>query len=250
MKIEITIPLKQLGVNQLFGNPDPKYKELNLPGHNGIDFTAPHGTPIYASHDGEAYYEIDSKGGHGVVIVSKPVYDLGKKKVSIKTIYWHMVDPDKESHYASPVDGFTPEKTKSVKQGDLIGYADNTGFSSGAHLHFGLKLLDRVGNTLNYNNGYYGAIDPKPYFTNWAYEFPRNLGVGDEGEDVKKLQQFLNKHAFLVAAAGAGSPGNETTFFGGRTREALKKYQKFHGIWATGYFGDKTRLRVNRIILA
>lgn len=248
MKIELTLPVKKFGVNQFYGNPDPKYQEIGLPGHNGIDFMASHGTPLYASHDGKAYYEVDSKGGHGVVIVSEPVYEHNKKKVCIKTIYWHMVDSDKESQYASPIEGHFPENPVQVKRGDLIGYADNTGFSSGDHLHFGLKILDRVGNTLNYKNGFFGAIDPRPYFIDWPFLFTRNLGVGDEGEDVKILQQWLNKHAFLVAADGAGSPGNESTFYGARTREAVKKMQKAFGIWATGYFGDRTRVFINRLI--
>ena len=41
---------------------------------------------------------------------------------------------------------------------------------------------------------------------------------------------------------GGGSPGNETTMFGGLTRAALIEFQKANGITpAVGYFGPKTR---------
>ena len=72
--------------------------------------------------------------------------------------------------------------------------------------------------------------------------FARNLEFGMTGEDVKALQQWLNANGYRVASSGPGSPGNETTKFGGATRSALIKFQKANGITpAAGYFGPKTR---------
>ena len=76
--------------------------------------------------------------------------------------------------------------------------------------------------------------------------FKSNLTVGSLGSEVKALQEFLNSHGYTVANSGAGSPGNETTKFGGLTRAAVIKYQKAKGITpAVGYFGAKTRAAVN-----
>ena len=76
--------------------------------------------------------------------------------------------------------------------------------------------------------------------------FARNLEVGMTGDDVMGLQVFLNTHGYVIAASGPGSPGNETTKFGGLTRAALVKFQKANGISpAAGYFGPKTRAVVN-----
>ena len=62
------------------------------------------------------------------------------------------------------------------------------------------------------------------------------------GADVKALQVYLNTHGYVIASSGAGSPGNETTKFGGATKAALIKFQKANGITpAAGYFGPKTR---------
>ncbi len=78
--------------------------------------------------------------------------------------------------------------------------------------------------------------------------FMRDLKVGMTGADVKALQVFLNAHGFVIAASGSGSPGNETTLFGGRTRAALAKFQAANGLSpAAGYFGPKTRAKVNTL---
>ncbi|MES2994650.1 MAG: peptidoglycan-binding protein [Patescibacteria group bacterium] len=70
----------------------------------------------------------------------------------------------------------------------------------------------------------------------------RDLELGSQGEDVRALQKYLNTHGFPVAGTGAGSSGNETTYFGNATRAALILFQKAKGITpAVGYFGPKTR---------
>jgi len=75
-----------------------------------------------------------------------------------------------------------------------------------------------------------------------GYSFTRDLTVGSKGDDVKALQQFLNGHGVMVSGSGAGSPGNETTYFGSLTKEALSRWQGTQGITpAVGYFGPKTR---------
>lgn len=70
--------------------------------------------------------------------------------------------------------------------------------------------------------------------------------MGSEHSDVKVLQQVLNNLGYTVSSTGAGSKGNETTYFGERTRSALARYQSAHGITpAAGYFGPKTRAYMN-----
>ena len=76
--------------------------------------------------------------------------------------------------------------------------------------------------------------------------FTKDLTVGSKGDEVKMLQQMLNKSADTqVAASGAGSPGMETSTFGPATKAAVIKYQKKNGINATGYVGPKTRASLN-----
>lgn len=70
----------------------------------------------------------------------------------------------------------------------------------------------------------------------------RNLTLNSRGEDVRLLQKMLNEKGFTVALSGAGSPGNETTFFGPATRAAVIKFQVANRIApAFGYVGPITR---------
>ncbi len=75
--------------------------------------------------------------------------------------------------------------------------------------------------------------------------FSRNLSIGDIGDDVKSLQQYLNSHGYVLSAAGSGSPGKETAFFGSLTKKTLVRFQREHSIPATGYFGPITRRYIN-----
>ncbi len=72
---------------------------------------------------------------------------------------------------------------------------------------------------------------------------PRDLELNSTGDDVKALQQFLNSQGFLINANGLpGSTGNETTYFGNLTKQALIKFQQANNITPSlGYYGPKTK---------
>jgi peptidoglycan hydrolase-like protein with peptidoglycan-binding domain len=77
-------------------------------------------------------------------------------------------------------------------------------------------------------------------------EFDRNLSLGMMGDDVLRLQRFLNRNKFIVALSGPGSIGNETVKFGFATQNALRLFQKAKNISpAAGYFGPITRNIIN-----
>jgi len=69
-----------------------------------------------------------------------------------------------------------------------------------------------------------------------------DLSYGMTSPDVMLLQAYLNSQGFTVASTGPGSSGQETTYFGNATREALASFQAAKGIVpASGYFGPITR---------
>lgn len=80
-----------------------------------------------------------------------------------------------------------------------------------------------------------------------GYTFNTDLTVGSTGTDVLNLQKVLNMSADTrVASSGAGSPGNETTYFGTLTKNAVMKFQQKYGITpVAGYVGPITRAKLN-----
>ena len=75
--------------------------------------------------------------------------------------------------------------------------------------------------------------------------FSGDLTIGSTGEDVRQLQIFLNTNGYTIAETGTGSPGQESTYFGLLTQQALQRYQQAHGIFpANGVFDSVTRAHV------
>jgi len=91
------------------------------------------------------------------------------------------------------------------------------------------------------------------------FAFERNLYLGATGEDVRKLQIFLNLNPETrLTETGSGSPRNETLLFGPLTRNALIRFQEKHRqeiltpsglIRATGFFGPRTRNKINEMLI-
>jgi hypothetical protein len=75
--------------------------------------------------------------------------------------------------------------------------------------------------------------------------FPRNLSLNSTGTDVKTLQIWLNSKGYTVSGTGAGSKGNETSFFGNATVSALKKLQASIKLPVTGMLDEATRKYIN-----
>ncbi len=97
-----------------------------------------------------------------------------------------------------------------------------------------------------------GAVTTAPAA---AQALSANLVLGARGVQVLALQRMLNARGFAIAASGPGSQGNETTFFGALTREALRRFQCAKGIVCngaeatTGYgrLGPRTRAALNAV---
>lgn len=93
---------------------DPVYKDRRP--HLGLDFTAPQGTPIYATADGVVRDAGFNTGGFGNRVVINHGYGY-------ETVYGHMFR----------IKARIGEK---VKRGEVIGYVGNTGKSTGPHCHY------------------------------------------------------------------------------------------------------------------
>lgn len=151
--------LRTMTLTQGFGkNNVDFYKKLGMIGHNGLDYRAAIGVQTFSAIHGEASYaSTDGTGGKSVRVLSDPV-DIGGIQYKLETIHYHL-------------DSYEVRKGQKIKAGDIIGKTGNTGkYTTGPHLHFGLKVLwsDNNWKTWNkdYLNGFRGAIDPTPFFEN------------------------------------------------------------------------------------
>ncbi len=117
---------------------DPHYKTPAF--HAGMDFTAPTGTPIYATGDGTVIRADRASRGYG----NHVRIDHG---FGYTTLYAHMSK--------------TNVKVGSeVKRGEIIGYVGNTGKSVGPHLHYEVRKNDKPVNPINF---YFSDLTPEEY---------------------------------------------------------------------------------------
>jgi len=84
---------------------------------------------------------------------------------------------------------------------------------------------------------------------NCSITFTRSHSMGQSGGEIMSIQKFLNSvDGTQVATVGAGSPGNETSYFGGLTRAAVSKFQQKYGITPTaGFWGPISRAKANSL---
>lgn len=78
-----------------------------------------------------------------------------------------------------------------------------------------------------------------------GFTFTKYLSLGKTDAEVKEVQKFLNTHGAPVSATGAGSVGNESSYFGAKTVAAVKVFQTANGISPTGTWGPITRAKAN-----
>ena len=117
---------------------DPFTKARKM--HEGMDFTAKTGTPIFASGDGIVARADNSASGFGNHIVIRHGYGY-------ESLYAHL------SKYKC-------RAGQRVKRGDIIGYVGSTGRSEAPHLHYEVHKNGKVVNPLNF---YYGSISEVEY---------------------------------------------------------------------------------------
>ncbi len=111
--------------------------------HYGMDFTAPRGTPVFATGDGVVDRADSNSSGYGNHIR----IDHGFGYVSL---YAHLRE----------IKPYNVRVGQRVKRGDIIGYVGSTGRSQAPHLHYEVfKDKERI-NPINF---YYGNLTPEEF---------------------------------------------------------------------------------------
>ena len=99
--------------------------------HNGVDFAAPAGTPIYAAESGVVTVAQSTSGYGNTVII-----DHGG---GMWTLYAHIRNG-----------GIKVNAGQQVKRGEKIAEVGSTGRSTGNHLHFEVRINEKPVNPVNY----------------------------------------------------------------------------------------------------
>ncbi len=108
--------------------------------HNGMDFAANTGAPIYATGDGVVVRADNAASGFGNHIVIRHGFGY-------ESLYAHLSK-------------YNCKPGQRVKRGDIIGYVGSTGRSEGPHCHYEVHKDGQVVNPLNF---YYGNISAVEY---------------------------------------------------------------------------------------
>lgn len=117
---------------------DPVYKTVKL--HPGLDFTAPAGTPIYATADGAIEFAGNRGDGYGNNVIINHGFGY-------KTLYGHM--------YRIKARG-----GERVKRGEVIGWVGSTGKSTGPHCHY---EVIKNGNKIDPIYFFYNDLTPEQF---------------------------------------------------------------------------------------
>ena len=70
----------------------------------------------------------------------------------------------------------------------------------------------------------------------------QTLVVGQVSETIREAQEKLNETDCKVSQSGAGSPGQETTYLGSRTQQALRCFQNENNLPETGLLDEQTQI--------
>lgn len=176
------------GINNFVCPPgyDKLYGHWNMGGHNGCDLQAGEQN-VYAACDGEVIEKQTVPArGLGVSILTNETKDLGNCGIHYaKVRYWHL-----KTIYVEAGD--------RVKAGQLLGVTNNTGYSSGNHLHFEVQPMDKDAGghpfLVNPLGSIAGAIDPEQFFVNiYADTVPQQILLSE------KLILILRKMVDLLS---------------------------------------------------
>lgn len=126
----IEYPVSNVLISQCYGATAFARTAYKSGRHNGVDFAVPVGTRVYAVDDG-VVRRVDNND-----VNSWKKYQYGRHVLidhgsGLTSIYAHLSQ-------------YVVSSGERVKRGQLIGYSGNTGYSTGAHLHFGMYSTNTV----------------------------------------------------------------------------------------------------------
>lgn len=189
---DITRPIEPFELNQGFGENPADYARFGLKGHNGWDLKTkfpdtPQGFRNILSSWASKFYAQGNEGNDGFGLYFEVIVQLYN---TYKLTYAH----------CKSIESF-----ESKNEGDTLAISDNTGNSTGSHLHLTVKrgqLQNGKFVSDNYNNGYFGAINPQEFFDELRkYKKEKGTTSAPEGCLVPNTPEWRTKYEQVVSSA-------------------------------------------------
>ncbi len=143
----------QYRISQDHGVNEAMYSKFGLKGHNGIDIACPTGSNIIAPCKLEIVNRANDPYGYGIYVRGRgELFTFEGKTYAADMVFAHL-------------QGFVASLGAVLDTAQLIAISDNTGNSTGPHVHWGLRIAEKVGNswlTVDEDNGFSGYIDQSP----------------------------------------------------------------------------------------
>lgn len=151
---DIIRPIEPFELTQGFGENPALYARFGLAGHNGWDFRTkypdtPQGYRNILASWFSKHYKTADEGNDGFGRYFEVIVSL---KNTYKLTYAH----------CQSIQSFAVRE-----EAEAMAISDNTGNSTGSHLHLTIKrghLINGAFQSDNYSNGYFGAIEPQEFF--------------------------------------------------------------------------------------
>jgi len=160
-------------LTQGFGERPEVYRSrFGLPGHNGIDWGMPVGVPILAVAGGKVIVRHTSATGFGRYIKLQHTWG--------QSLYAHLSE-------------FKVEVGDVLEQGQMVGLSGNSGFSTGPHLHFGIRVKP-----YSTGDGWYGYTNPHR-FVEWILK--QEVKAEDKEESKKEEPAIATASAQPISIA-------------------------------------------------
>jgi murein DD-endopeptidase MepM/ murein hydrolase activator NlpD len=173
---ELIKPIPDAKINSKFG-----YRKHPVSGktkmHNGVDFGAPKGTPIYSASSGVVKFagKLGGYGNHIKIDHSK----------NIRTEYGHLLK-------------FAPKIINGAKisKGQLIGYVGLSGRTTGAHLHFSVLIREKYVDPLSFQisnksiltkNHYKAFLDYKKMINSLSKKLDNNFEIAINNNNINYI---------------------------------------------------------------
>ncbi|HCE31001.1 MAG: hypothetical protein UT54_C0003G0025 [Candidatus Daviesbacteria bacterium GW2011_GWB1_39_5] len=189
---DIIRSIEPFELTQGFGDNPQAYARFGLKGHNGWDLRTqypdtPKGFRNILTSWLSKFYTQGNEGNDGFGLYFEVIVQLYN---TYKLTYAH----------CNSIENF---QTKN--EGEAMGISDNTGNSTGSHLHLTVKrgsLQNGKFISDNYNNGYFGAIEPQEFYDELRqYKKEKGTTQNPEGCLVPNTLEWRQKYEEIVSSA-------------------------------------------------